>query len=132
MARKKRELSAAEWEIMDVVWMHSDSVTVRDVMQTAYPDDEKAYTTVQTLMNILVGKGVLKKRKHGAAHRYSATVKRDEVLDASMNTIARRMFRGSFGAMASFLVNSNSLSDDDVAALRKIIDTRIKKRCWKH
>ena len=38
-----------------------------------------------------------------------------------MSTVADRMFRGSFGAMASFLV-SRKLSDNDVAALRRMLD----------
>jgi predicted transcriptional regulator len=41
-----------------------------------------------------------------------------------MNTVARRMFSGSFGAMASFLVSSNNLSDDDIAALRRLLDEK--------
>jgi BlaI family transcriptional regulator, penicillinase repressor len=124
MAKKKLELSAAEWDIMNTVWMHPEAVTVRDVMDAAYPNDEKAYTTVQTLMNILVEKGVLRRKKAGMVIKYTPAVLRDAVLDASMNTVARRMFSGSFGAMASFLVSSNNLNDDDIAALRRLLDEK--------
>lgn len=121
MARNKHELSAAEWELMAVIWETGGTVTVREVLETAYPNDEKAYTTVQTLMNILVEKGVLRRVKQGMVNQYTPAVRREKVLDASMSTVADRMFRGSFGAMASFLV-SRKLSDADVAALRRMLD----------
>ena len=121
MAAKKQELSAAEWELMAVIWETGGAVTVREVLDTAYPNDEKAYTTVQTLMNILVDKGVLKRVKKGPINQYTPVIRREKILDNSMSTVADRMFRGSFGAMASFLV-SRKLSDDDIAALRKMLD----------
>lgn len=122
MSRKKHELSAAEWELMQVVWEHADAVSVREVLETAYPNDEKAYTTVQTLMNILVDKGFLRRKKTGMVNLYSAAVRREKVLDAGIAQAAERMFSGSVGAMASFLVNSRKLSDADIAALRKLLD----------
>lgn len=126
MSRRKHELSAAEWELMQVIWDADASVTVRDVLETAYPNEEKAYTTVQTLMNILVDKGFLTRKKEGLVNRYTPAVRREKVLDASVTGVAERMFSGSFGAMASFLV-SRKLSDDDIAALRRILDEQEEK-----
>lgn len=122
MATRKHELSAAEWELMAVIWDAAGPVTVREVLDTAYPNDEKAYTTVQTLMNILVDKGVLTRVKKGPINQYTPVVRREKILDHSMATVADRMFRGSFGAMASFLVRSRKLSDEDLAALRHMLD----------
>lgn len=126
MARRKHELSTAEWELMQVIWDADASVTVRDVLETAYPNEEKAYTTVQTLMNILVEKGFLRRKKLSMVNRYTPAVRREKVLDASVTGVAERMFSGSFGAMASFLV-SRKLSDDDIAALRRTLDEQDAK-----
>ena len=122
MPRKKHELSAAEWELMQVVWERADAVSVREVLETAYPNDEKAYTTVQTLMNILVDKGFLRRKKSGMVNMYSAAVKREKVIDAGIAQAAERTFSGSIGAMASFLVNSRKLTEEDLATLRKLLD----------
>ena len=126
MSRRKHELSAAESELMRVIWDADAPVTVRDVLEAAYPNEEKAYTTVQTLMNILVEKGFLKRKKDGMVNRYAQAVRREKVLDASVTGVAERMFSGSFGAMASFLV-SRKLSDDDITALRRILDEQDAK-----
>ena len=120
--KKKRELSAAEWELMLVIWEEKESVTVRDVLQAAYPNDEKAYTTVQTLMNILVDKGFLTRKKTGMVNMYRAAVGRETMLDAGMTQVAERMFSGSFAAMASFLVSNRKLNDADKQALRRLLD----------
>jgi len=126
MARKKHELSAAEWELMRVIWETQGPVTVRHVLETAYPNEEKAYTTVQTLMNILVDKGFLRRKKVGMVNRYSVAVKRDKVLDAGINQVTERMFSGSFGDLASYLVSNRKLSEKDIAALRKLLDEHDK------
>ena len=34
MAQKKHELSAAEWELMAVIWEAGGAVTVREVLET--------------------------------------------------------------------------------------------------
>jgi predicted transcriptional regulator len=122
VATPKQELSAAEWEIMQVIWDNTKPLAVREVLDRAYPNAEKAYTTVQTLMNILVDKGFLKRKKVGMVNFYSASASRENVLRKSLSTLASRMFQGSFGAMASFLVSSASLSSEEVQALKKLLD----------
>ncbi|MFC1746753.1 BlaI/MecI/CopY family transcriptional regulator [Candidatus Neomarinimicrobiota bacterium] len=124
MTRPPIELSAAEWEIMHTVWQTESPVTVRRILDAAYPNREKAYTTVQTFMNILVDKGVLTSERIGRQLHYTPTIQRQDALHGSLQGAARRMFHGSFGAMASFLVGSAQLTQDDIAQLRRILDDR--------
>ena len=119
-----QDLSTAEWELMHVVWNTARPVTVRQVVDTAYPKGEKAYTTVQTLMNILVDKGFLTRTKQGRINLYIPTVRREEIIRGSLSTVARRMFDGSFGAMASFLVGSMHLKPEELAELRSLLDRK--------
>jgi len=122
MAIPRNELSAAEWEIMQEMWSAGAPLAVRDVLERAYPNAEKAYTTVQTLMNILVDKGFLKRKKVGLVNFYAVAVAREKILRKSLATAAGRMFAGSFGAMASFLVSAAPLSAEEIQVLRKLLD----------
>jgi len=122
MVKKKLELSKAEWEIMQTIWDSGERMSVRDVLDRRYPNGEKAYTTVQTLMNILVDKEILSRRKERTINIYTPRVEREAVLQKSMNTVAQRMFRGSFGAMASYLVSSAPLTKEDIEQLRTLLD----------
>ena len=95
MAAKKR-LSEAEWEVMDGVWHLDRQVTVRDVVDYLYPNREKAYTTVQTIMNILFGKGVLYRQKIGPVNVYTPTLSREDAAQDETRTLVSRMFEGVF------------------------------------
>ncbi len=122
MDKLKLQLSAAEWEIMLVVWRHDGAVTVRKVLEEAYPAGEKAYTTVQTLMNILADKGILRREKTGQVIFYRKAITKERFLKRSLATFARNMFGGSYGAMASFLVNTAPLTEEELRALRALLD----------
>lgn len=124
MAKRKAELSAAEWEIMQTVWRANKPVSVREVLDVAYPEAEKAYTTVQTLMNILVEKRFLKRKKIGLVNFYAAAAARDTVLRSSLQALAKRMFHGSYGAMASFLVNAGTLPPEEIDELKKLLEKK--------
>ncbi len=117
-----KEISAAEWEIIHAVWQAEEPVTVRQVLDQTYPNGEKAYTTVMTLMNILVDKGFLSRSKQGRVNYYAPAIRREEVLRGSLANIAQRMFQGSWGAMASFLVHSVPLTSEELEDLKKTLD----------
>ena len=125
MAAKKR-LSEAEWEVMDGVWHLDRQVTVRDVVDYLYPNGEKAYTTVQTIMNILFEKGVLHRRKIGPVNVYTPTLSREDAAQVETRTLVSRMFEGSFGALATYLVDSGELSRQELDELRALIEAREK------
>jgi len=123
MAAKKR-LAEAEWEVMDGVWDLNRQVTVREVHEHLYPNGEKAYTTVQTFMNILVDKGVLARQKIGPVNVYTAVLSREDVAQTETQTLVSRMFEGSFGALATHLVDSGELSDKELDELRALIEAK--------
>ena len=123
MAAKKR-LAEAEWAVMDGVWDLNRQVTVREVVDSLYPNGEKAYTTVQTIMNILVEKGVLDRKKIGPVNVYTSALSREDVAQTETQTLVSRMFEGSFGALANYLVDSGELSDKELDALRALIEAK--------
>ena len=125
MAAKKR-LAEAEWEVMDGVWHLDRQVTVRDVVDYLYPNGEKAYTTVQTIMNILFEKGVLNRQKIGPVNVYKSALSREDAAQDETRTLVSRMFEGSFGALATYLVDSGELSQKELDELRALMEAREK------
>ena len=125
MAAKKR-LAEAEWEVMDGIWHLDRQVTVRDVVDYLYPNGEKAYTTVQTIMNILFEKGVLNRQKIGPVNVYKSALSREDAAQDETRTLVSRMFEGSFGALATYLVDSGELSQKELDELRVLIEAREK------
>ena len=128
MARKtKKKLNEAEWEIMEGIWRFNRPVTVREIHELLYPNGEKAYTTVQTFMNILTEKGFLKREKTGLVNFYTPTLTQEEAARLETRKLVSRLFRGSFGAFASYLINSGELSDEDLKQLKSLIEQKEKK-----
>ena len=128
---KPEKLTPAEWEIMDVIWKLGGLQSVRQVIEHAYPDGEKAYTTVQTIMNILVKKGVLVSEKIGLVNYYRPVKVRGQVVDAELSNMARRIFQGSIPAMTNYLINMKDLSRDEIQAIKSVLaekeDTKKEK-----
>ena len=73
-----REFGELESAIMDVVWDSDRAYLVREVRERLSYNRPLAYTTVMTVMNILYGKGVLCREKHGRAWRYWPAEAREE------------------------------------------------------
>lgn len=118
------KLTPAEWEIMETVWTLGGSPSVRDVVDHAYPRGEKAYTTVQTLMNTLERKGLLRRRKIGLVNFYRPTRTRDRMVRAEMDVMVKRVFGGSLPALASNLLARSDLDRGELAEIRRLLDER--------
>ena len=118
---------AVEWEIMETIWQHGGSPSVRDVLEAAYPNGEKAYTTVQTLMNNLEGKGLLTREKIGLVYFYTPTRSREEMVKEETSHLVSRLFEGSFPALANYLINLESITLEEIELIKKLIKEKEKK-----
>jgi predicted transcriptional regulator len=71
-----RGLGELERAIMEVVWAADGPLTGRAVVDELSRDRQVAYTTVLTVMDRLVGKDLLTRRRQGRAHTYQAAQSR--------------------------------------------------------
>jgi predicted transcriptional regulator len=81
--REPPPLHELETEIMDEVWRRGEC-TVRDVLDAlnARSRSQRAYTTVMTVMHRLVGKGLLRRERHGRSDVFGAAITRGAYADA--------------------------------------------------
>ena len=121
---KRRKLTPVEWDLMDAVWALGRPASVREVLERAYPRGEKAYTTVQTLLNTLERKKLLRRKKIGLVNFYAATRSREEVVRSEMDSVLARMFGGSVPALASTLLARDDLSLEEIAEIKKLLRRR--------
>ncbi len=121
---KRPKLTPAEWEIMQAVWDLGGAVSVRDVLEHLYPGGEKAYTTVQTVMNTLEKKQLLSRRKTGLVNFYTPVRSRDEASRTEMSSLVSRVFGGSVPALANTLVSLDDVDLDDLAEIKRLIARR--------
>jgi predicted transcriptional regulator len=67
-----------EAAVMEQVWAAGRPVRVREVLEPITAQRELAYTTVQTVMDVLYRKGWLARVKEGRVNLYAATASRDD------------------------------------------------------
>ena len=73
-----RGFGELESEIMDFVWSADGPVLVREVREAINDQRPIAYTSVQTVMEILHRKGWLTRARDGLAFRYTAVHSRED------------------------------------------------------
>ncbi len=120
----KLKLTPAEWEIMETIWNLGGSNSVREVLEHAFPNGEKAYTTVQAFMNILVDKKLLKRKKTGLVNFYRPVRSRDAVVKAEMSSLLKRVFEGSKPALASSLLSLENLTLDEIDKIKALLNDK--------
>ncbi len=112
-----REFGELESAIMDVVWASERAFLVREVRERLSYNRPLAYTTVMTVMNILYGKGVLCREKHGRAWRYWPAESREEH-DARLMAEVLRSGGNEHITMMRFV---ERVSDEERESLRSAV-----------
>lgn len=118
-----RTLTEAELELMTIVWRH-DGATVNEVL-AALPRS-LAYTSVSTILRILVQKGFLIAEPEGRTHRYRPRVSKEAYEKAALAHVVRDVFDGNPRGLVRCLVDSGALSPEDCNELLDLINKKGK------
>jgi predicted transcriptional regulator len=126
MARRV-PVSDAELEVLKVLWT-GGPMTVRDVAAALRKQRRRlAYNTVLTLLSRLREKGYVDADRSGTAHLFRAVVTRDGLLGSSLAALADRVCDGTASPLLLALVKDQRLSPDDIAQLRRLLDSLAAK-----
>jgi predicted transcriptional regulator len=112
----KLPLTKLELQIMQAIWREGAG-TVANVQQAL--EQQLAYTTVQTMLNILYRKGKLKRELRGRAFVYSATVTEAKASTHALSDLIDRMFGGSSEELVMSLLKSRQLDPRKIAELTR-------------
>jgi BlaI family transcriptional regulator, penicillinase repressor len=125
MAKQKSEnLTPLELELMNVLW-EAGAANVQTVQRGL--KRELAYTTVQTVLNILHRKGKVKRRLKDKAYFYRAVVSRTQVAKQTVGELVERLFGGSAESLVMSLVETKRLTPEKLEQLKKQIDAATEK-----
>lgn len=125
MARRKTEhLTPLELEIMQVLWKVGPA-NVQTVQQ--HLERELAYTTVQTMLNILHRKGKAKRTLKNRAYLYKPAVSHSQIKRNHITDIVDRLFGGSAESLVMSLIETKHLTPKKLADLQKLLEEEGKK-----
>ncbi len=120
LSAKDQTLTPLELEIMQVLWEHGAS-TAAEVQPRLKGD--LAYTTVQTMLTVLLKKDKVTREPDGRAHRYRAAVSRDRATGGALKDMVKRMFGGSPEALLMALVDTRQISAEQLTRIAEKLKT---------
>ena len=123
--RGGQPLTPLELEIMNVLWEAGPS-NVQSV-QEKLKGRELAYTTVQTMLNVLHKKGKVKRRLKDRAYFYSAVLSRQNAVTQALGDVLDRFFGGSADSLVLSLVEGRHLTAEKLARIQKTLEAARKE-----
>jgi len=126
MAKKRYELTEAEWEIIDAVWQNQPCAapTVTEALEKK---KGWSYSTVKTLMDRMAKKGLLKTERIRNLILYHSAITKQQAQQTEMMRAVKRAFNGAMTPMMQFMLENNKLSSNELEKLEKMIKQKKQK-----
>jgi len=124
--KRKVELTDGEWAIMKAVWelQPCAAPTVQEALQSTR---NWTYSTVRTLLDRMVAKGLLTAEKIRHLSLYRAAITRDQAQKREVLSALKKAFNGALSPMMQCLLESQDLNAADLAELEKLIREKRKQ-----
>ncbi|HMQ50534.1 MAG TPA: BlaI/MecI/CopY family transcriptional regulator [Anaerolineae bacterium] len=112
-----------EAKLMEAVWT-LDQPTVQDVID--HLGGQHNYKTTMTVLNRLVDKGILRRRKAGRAFTYAGATSREELLATVFDKMVRGMFGSEFRqiALAQMIETAEEIDESLLEDISRLIEKR--------
>jgi BlaI family penicillinase repressor len=119
-------LTKLELQILEALWARGKA-SIREI-QEAFAKPRPAYTTIQTTVYRMEGKGAVRRlRKIGNAHIFEPMVPRDVARHRLLDEILS-FFGGRAQPMMAQLAEAGKLTLDDVRELEKLVKNAERTR----
>ena len=123
MAKKNHELTEGEWAIIQAVWA-KEPCAAPDVQESLASEQNWSYSTVKTMMDRMVAKGLLTAERIRNLILYRSAITRTEAQSGEVMRAIRRAFNGAMTPMMQFLLDNGELSCDQLEDLEAMIKTK--------
>jgi predicted transcriptional regulator len=129
MARKKLRMpTAAELEVLQVLW-ELGTATVKQVHERLPASRAVGYTTVLKTMQIMLEKGLVRRRGDERAHVYEAGHTRDAVERMLVEDLVTSGLQGSTARLVMHALALQDGSADDLAEVEQLVRAaRLRRR----
>ncbi len=123
MARKKNseQLTPLELDLMKILW-ETGPASVQEVLERLPRERDLAYTTVQTMLNVLYRKGRVERKLKERAYYYRPVLSRQKALGQMVGDLVDRVFSGSAESLVMNLLETRRLTPEKLARLNEMLD----------
>ncbi len=125
MARPKaKELTERELELMHIFWRQGEMTAAELREQLAAEGRDLAYTTVATLVRILMEKGFLEQTNEERPFRYQPVRSYEEVSGSLLTDLIEKVFGGSREQLLVRLMEQRKLTRQERETLDEILNSK--------
>jgi BlaI family transcriptional regulator, penicillinase repressor len=121
------ELTESEWAIMKTVWA-KEPCAAPTVTESLAEEKQWSYSTVKTLMDRMVDKGILTTEKIRNLILYRSTVTQGQAQRNEILKTVKRAFNGAMTPMMQFLITNEKLSEEELMEMEGLLKTERNKR----
>lgn len=120
-----KELTKAELQVMHHIWELKKSF-LKDIVE-AFPEPRPAYTTISTVIRVLVKKGFVSYNTYGKIHEYFAKISRQYYFKTHVKSLINNHFDGSVVSFASFFTGDDEIGLGDLEEIKQLIDQKLEE-----
>jgi BlaI family transcriptional regulator, penicillinase repressor len=118
--------TASELEILQVLWERGPS-TVREVHEALSGKRPMGYTSVLKLMQIMTGKGTLRRNEEQRAHVYEAVDSAEKTKRQLALDVLQRVFEGSASDLMMHALAGRKASKEEIEEMRRMLSEYERK-----
>jgi predicted transcriptional regulator len=121
MARKASEQPTdVELAILRVLWARGPS-SVREVHEALLATRDTGYSTTLKMMQVMFEKGLLRRDESRRPQVYAPVVAEEQTQSAMVDELVRKVFGGSARKLVMRAVQSESVTAQELAEIRKLL-----------
>ena len=119
-----KQLTRAEEQLMQIIWNLKKGF-LKNIVES-FPEPKPAYTTISTVIRVLIKKGFIGFKSYGKTNEYYPIVTKSDYFKGSLKPLVNKYIKESPARLASFFANE-SLTLTELEEIRQLIDVQIKK-----
>jgi BlaI family penicillinase repressor len=121
--RKKQTIHKTEWDILDALWT-AERGTAREMAERLAKKRGWAVSTVKTLLDRMVTKGLVSARQVGDVWEYTPALRRDDARRSAWVEFVHKAFGGATAPALHFLATEAKVSKKELAELRALLEKK--------
>jgi BlaI family penicillinase repressor len=115
------EITAAEWDVMNVIW-DKQSASANEIVFEIQQYKEISEKTIRTLITRLYKKEILTRHKADRIYYYSSNVKEDNIKLKTAKNFLNKLYGGDMKNLVLNFAQHEELSAEEIKELRDILN----------
>lgn len=118
-----QKLTKGEEQVMRVLW-RLEKAFLKDVVEE-FPEPKPAYTTISTVMRVLVKKKFIAYTAYGKTNQYYPLISKEKYFAIHIKGLIKNFFDGSNRKFASFFTEQQKMDLTELEEMKQLLEDKI-------